>query len=257
VTSALALISALAIDPKASTAVKPPPAGPIPVGPAPPAPPSGPPALSGARPRGALLSAMPGDPTPPLALPLPVVAEEAPEPSFRWRFSVGQELVGLANVAPGMSQGLSLYADATRMSPGFWSPSLRLTLTRAGSGPIQRSGIASFRFTAIRGDVCPLRVGPDEIAVRFCATAEAGTLEGYGAVYELRPWFTIGGLGRLQWVMLDFLQLDLFGGLNLPLIQDTFFFETPTASNPNAQDVIHEVKWAGGLGGVGVGIRFP
>ncbi|MEJ7731194.1 MAG: hypothetical protein WKG00_18510 [Polyangiaceae bacterium] len=258
VTSALALISALAIDPRASTAATPPPVPPGPVGPTgppPTPPPTGPAPLSGAAPPGALLSAMPGDLAPPLALPLPIAAEQAPEPIARWRFSVGQEIVGLAGPSKGMSQGLSLYLDATRADPGFWAPSLRVSLTRASSGIVPTSaGDASFRLTSLRGDFCPLRLGPDDIAVRLCATGEAGALEGYGFVYAVRPWFTIGGLGRLQWVMLDFLQLDVFGGLNLPLIRHKFYF--PTVDDPDVHVPIHEVPWAGGLGGVGVGIRF-
>jgi hypothetical protein len=261
VTSALALISALAIDPKASTAASPPPVPPGPVGPpgpTPPAPPTGPAPLSGVTPPGALLSAMPSDLEPPLALPLPIAAEAAPEPIVRWRFSIGQQLVGLAGPTKGMAQGLSLYLDAARADPGFWAPSLRVSLVRASSGPVDTAaGDASFRLTSLRGDFCPLRLGPEDLALRLCATGEAGALEGYGSVYEARPWFTIGGLGRLQWVMLDFLQLDVFGGLNLPLIRDTFFFETPTADDPNDREEIHVVPWAGGLGGVGVGIRFP
>jgi hypothetical protein len=261
VVSALALITALAIDPKASTAPQPiPPPAPVPPEPppgpvTPPVAPFFPPA---AAPRGQSLynhsntyelwHALPP--------PLPVLPSS---PVHRWRFAVGLHPAFVFGISPDPAPGFAVFAEAARDEPDILVPSFRVWATRASSEKVETdSGVASFRWTALRIDGCAVRVGDEEVSATGCLTAEGGALEGYGAVAKIRPWFSVGVLGRLQWVILDVVQLEAQGGLNLPLVRDTFFFEGDIGAEGNPEQItISETPAVGGLVGAGVGIRFP
>ena len=191
--------------------------------------------------------------------PLPVLAVRAPEPAHRWRFSAGVHPTFVFALSPDATPGWAVYGEAARDEPDILVPSFRVWATRASTEVEttigEETALASFRWTALRVDGCGIRLGEADLSVTGCLTLEGGALEGYGTVAEIRPWFSVGVLGRLQWVILETLQLEAQGGLNLPLVRDTFYFESPLG--PDNQVIIHDTPPVGGLVGAGVGIRFP
>lgn len=261
VVSALALIAALAIDPKASTAVEPPAPPPI-EPPQPPPPPPAPPFFPPvAAPRGAAVTTPtvePRAPWPPLAPPLPVWLDPGWRyDPIRYRITVGAQLAGVGAIAPGISPGILLFVDAAHNDEGPWAPSWRLSIGRAAQDDIDTvGGIAAIRWFAGRAEACPVRLGDDELGVRPCGFFELGALEAQGVRSVVRPWAALGLLGRVHWVLQDRVELEVQGGLNVPTIRDTFYFEGQTKSVSD-RITVHATPGVGGIVGAGVGLRFP
>lgn len=269
VVAALALISALAIDPDASTSPK------ALTSPAPPAPPPPPPPRAVAPPitGTGFFPASPSLPVPsvpsrpptiddalwpPLAMPLPIwiVPPEAPVDSSRWRAAVGAHVLGMGAIAPNLVLGTTVFLDVSDTGAGVLSPTARLSVLRASSEGIEsEAGIASLYFTAARLEVCPVRLAIDpSFGVSPCALLDVGALRGSGSTgaasrAETRPWVAAGIGGRIQWALLELLLFEAEGGLFLPFVRDTFFFDPDL--------VIHEAPAVGGYLGAGAGIRFP
>lgn len=269
VVAALALITALAIDPDASTSPQAP-ASPAPLPAPPPAPPrSASPPMTGTG----FLPAPPPLPAPssrpraltiddaiwpPLAMPLPIwiPPAEAEVDTSRWRAAVGAHLLALGAVAPDLVLGTAVFIDVSRTGAGVLSPTFRLSVLRAASDSIQNeAGVASLGFTAGRLEGCPVRLAIEpSFGVSPCALIDAGALRGTGtageaSAAETRPWVAAGIGGRLQWDVLDFLLIEAEGGLVIPIVRDTFFFEPDV--------IIHEVPAVGGYLAAGAAIRFP
>jgi hypothetical protein len=256
VASALALVTALAIDPNASTAAKPPPP--------PPKPPPPPPMPHVLLP--------PRDPRPPppytslpwwgpLGSPLPAAPSAPPSP--RWRFTAALHAGIASGVAPGVVPAITASVDVSRLGESVLSPAFRLSLSAAQSGYLAvGSGFlrARFRWMAGRVEGCPIRVaiaGP--LAAYPCALVDAGALEAVGLPYQpaatTRPWVAPGVLGRFHIALFEDVQLELQGGATFPLVRDTFQFTDPAPATGTT--VAHQVPVAGGFVSGGVGMHFP
>lgn len=237
VASALALITALAIDPRASTAAQvarleppPPPARPEPATP-PPTPSPTPWWLPARQPptpdvvvrRTLAPSHLLPDPLP-VWLPPPVVA--APP---RWRFGFGAHAAAVFAVAPSAIPGAFLFADVARLGAGAFAPAARagLYITEAGSFR-SAGGTATFRWTSGHLDLCPIRLELPPLAVVPCAVVEVGALQaaGFGDLYSatvVRPWAAAGLLGRAELSLFEGLSLEAQGALTFPFVHDTFY----------------------------------
>ena len=259
VTSALALVTALAIDPRASTAAKvpslesPSPARPEPANPRAPLEPANPPPAPSPTPWS--LPARP-PPTPegvvrrtlapssmiPEPLPVwlpPVVAEPS-----RWRFGLGAHAAAVFAVAPSTIPGAFLFTDAARLGAGAFAPAARagLYLTEVGSSR-NAGGSATFRWISGHLDLCPIRVELPPLAAAPCAVVEVGALKAIGAgdlssTTVVRPWAAAGLLGRAELSLFEGLSLEAQGALTFPFIRDTFYLE-PVFT-------VHEVPAVGG-----------
>ncbi len=241
VVSALALIAALAIDPKASTA------------PRPPAPPH--------RPPERLPPPPPYAPLPwwgPVAGPLP--AHVAPGPPAHWRWSWGFHAEAASALAPGIVLVLGGDVEALLVRDGVLSPAVRVSMRIADTGFLRAGDEAArFRWTAARVTGCPVRVPLlPSLALTPCALFDAGVLQadGLGAAFSLssaRPWVAPGVSGRLQWDLGAALPapvlVEVEGGGTFPLVRDTFSFFP--------QGAFHAVPAAGGFFGGALGVYFP
>lgn len=248
VASALALVTALAIDPRASTATLPPPPPPPPPRPHPP-----PPAVHPAEPR------PPPPPAPipwwgPIGAPLPTLPYTW-LPAPRWRVAAFLGVHAASALAPSFLPVFAGAVDVSRTGEPV-SPSFRLTLEFADSPSLpvgDGAQLAHFRLFAARADAClrtPL-VGP--LSVSPCAFVEAGALRSEGItafspVVTTRPWVAPGLLARVQVDLVGWLILEAEGGATFPLVRDTFYF------NPSL--LAHEVPAAGGRAGGSVGFAF-
>lgn len=237
VSSALALVVALALDPNAHTE-------PLLAEPSPP--PSEPPPSPVTR-----------DPPPVTrAPPRPSAAARAPLPP-RTRFFVGPA-AGIAGgyVPTGLvTLGAVLGLDAKRR--GWLSPLAQLTPLWAKTGTTgPRSPHATFAWALLRVDACPTRLALGSGLMLFpCASGEAGQVSASGRDDSVdvpesrtRAWVALGPSLSLRFEA-DRWFFALSGGALAPLTRDEFVFEGPTVR-------IHEVPAVvfGGLLGVGMAL---
>jgi hypothetical protein len=255
VVSAFALITALAVDPHASTTPRPPPA-PTPPAPEPPAPAPAPPAPTPAPPAPRPDAALPTANSPP---PQPVVL--APEPphaaSTPGFWIVGVHLSTAIAVAPRPLWGGGIFVE--RAFDREARASLRLAIDLAATGVIDAgpAGVSFWQAVA-RLDGCAFALRPlARLALSPCLRAEGGVLSGAGILRAglthvekaTVPWLGIG-LAPIVSVDLGRFIVEAQGGPTFPLVRRSFQFDSPDY-------LIHEVPpvvWSVSLG---AGVRFP
>ncbi len=267
VVSALALITALAVDPHASTA--PParlPAAPLP----PPAPaigsdPSAPGASSTLPPppRARLPPNHPAPYSRPPSWadldvwPLPVIPQLLPEIPSKWRFTAGVEVAAVGGFSPALVPGSALFVEATLTDARAFAfaPSIRFAAIEAVGGYVGPAPIvARFQLHTARAEVCPMRLVITEgVAIAPCAWFEVGSLfaEGWGSAASGssdRPWAAPGFGGRFRWMVAGEIELQIEGSAALPLVRDTFLVRPVT--------VVHAVPGLSGFLAGGVGVHF-
>jgi hypothetical protein len=211
VASALAILTALAVDPAAS------------------------PAASPVAPVATDASPPPSD----AVLPLPEqgfepdrVTSASTESTRHWRVGTGAGLALEGGVAPAALVAFDVFAEVSRAGTGPWSPSLRLGALYAQTGLLGADvSEARFQWGAARADGCPLRLFFASLETRPCAVVELGVLHAQGLDVAVpgdatRPWASAGLTARARWTHgLLFAELEM-GGL-LPITRPTFVFETP------------------------------
>jgi hypothetical protein len=230
VVSALALVTALAIDAGPDASVEAPPAPPAPA----PRPAPAPPPVTLAR------------------RDKPAKAAPVTSPT-RWEFGVQAGAFGA--VAPNVAWGGLVFLDMSEWNrPGF-AYSFRAALTIAQSPTfVSGGGEVSFQWTAVRLSGCPLALLVGPITARPCVGLDAGSLLGRGTalpapLQATRAWVATTVEGRAALLVAGGFVIEAGGGLTMPLIRDTFVFQSPTR-------IIHEVPPVGGFGTAGVGVTF-
>jgi hypothetical protein len=231
VSTALALIAALAADPTQSAE---------------------PAALPAPKKRAA------APPPPRAATPdLPSADPAGPEPAtLRWSYGVGGGFAFDSSIAPSPGSGLTVSFEAE--SPGG-SPAralLALSVIRAAAANTETGGgSASFTWLAFRAAACPLR-WPEETPLFFrpCAFLDAGVL-GADVAYggrsrnQSKTWLSTGGFGRIEALVAEVVSFQLDGGITVPLTRPSFRVD---ADAPSA----FQVPRSGILGRIGLSYRF-
>jgi hypothetical protein len=204
---ALALVSALAIDPNASLAADP---------------------------------RVSERPTPPptshRVTPVPVPAPQSSEQPAKNRFEVGAVLGAISGPAPELLVNGGIQA-ALDVSAGFsvLVPRLALGLLGARSGVLGASiGQGDFTWTALRLGACPLRFRlGSQTALRICSITDAGLVfvEGNPVAIEnpdsaARAWLA-SGLSLLLQQRIGRMILGASAGALVSLTRDSFVFYTP------------------------------
>lgn len=243
VVSALALVTALAIDPQAKTTA---------IAPAAPPPPE--PTASASAP-----PAVPSAPPPPAPAPTP--SAPSPPPPRAPSPVVERPPLWLA-LGPVVASGVTpsaLFAPTVaiegHLDEGTWlAPRLRLAFVAGQDGPdAAGAGFTTFDFTAASLEFCaiPLRSGPFRLAP--CAATELGVLRGEGTSLAPgrasgRTWFAADLGARLSLELGPAAALELGASLAFPFTKDTFFLE-PSRT-------VHVVPDAGARVGLGAAIGF-
>jgi hypothetical protein len=218
VVGALALVTALAIDPQASTA----------------------PVLR-PRPPVAVPSA-PKEPIPPA--PSPPVAR------VRWSFQMGVSGEALTALAPAIAYWVRPYVELAR-----GDLALRLSAGWARATARQPDGAAALTLVAGRIEACPVRLDLGaSLGFVPCAALDAGQETATGvdvtpSAEVHRPWLTGGVSARLAFLALSPMSLEVGGELFAPLLRDRFYVDTDTT--------LYQTPSVGGALSVGVGVRFP
>jgi hypothetical protein len=265
IVSALALITALAVDPHASTAPAArlstaPPPQPAAPSPGAPSPSSGEAARSEPPPPFPAPHPAPYIAPPtwlsPVATPLPALLTPPPNAvPPRWRLSLGLHAAAVDAVAPDLIPGLDGFIDVERAADSVFSPSFRASVFWVqGSGARLGPVFSNYYWVAGRLEGCPLALSPvAKFRLSPCALVDAGMLqvEGGGRVNTVsrsRPWVAPGILGRIRWEVVDPLVVEVEAGASFPLIRDTFY----VAPGIN----VHSVPAVGASLAAGVGVHF-
>jgi hypothetical protein len=244
VVSALALITALAIDPRASTGPRPPVPAPAPAPAAPlPAPPPDPPLRAAAPPPPEIVPA-----------PLPVIPPPSAAPPAPRRWMVGARASAAFSVTPRPLLGGGVFVE--RAEGGA---SLRLAIELAATGELDAGpGGASFLRGAGRIEGCAFTVRPASwLRLVPCVGAEGGALRGQGILrgslthveQTTVPWAGLGFVPRLG-IDVGIVVVEAQGGPVFPLVRRTFVFDGPDY-------LIHAVAPVTWTTGLGAGVHFP
>jgi hypothetical protein len=154
-------------------------------------------------------------------------------------------------VSPVPLFGPSLNVGWQSTNLALFSPSLRLAFDRAVSGTISvPNGTAAFTWTVGRLDACPVARVLHRLRLTACLRIEAGTLEVAGGDIiapqtKLRLWLATGALARGEWTFLEPLFVNIEAGGNIRATNDRFLFlpDTTVYRVP-----LVGVSAAGGLG---------
>jgi hypothetical protein len=207
IVDALALMSAMALDPTVALG-----------GPAPDAPP----------------------PAAPPTVVEPPVTKVADEDADRARRAV--DLRQGVHLAMGLGGGVAFgfapvavpdvgaFVELAHASSGAWSPSVRAGFDYATSGnaSVSGGGMSVVRSVGVL-DACPLAWNGGPFRLSPCAVFEGGVLSarGQGVMPTLsptRPWLAAGALGRARYVFLSRVFVELTFGLRVPFVRDSFYF---------------------------------
>lgn len=176
----------------------------------------------------------------------------APETS-RWRLGIGAQVAAQAGQSPGILWTLPPFLELQREGPGVPDPVFRMSVGR-GADETETSGAAArFTWTYARAEGCAAW-DAGELRLVPCGMVEGGALRGAGRHLdspraETRPWFVLGVLGRVQWLVTPGLFLEAQGNVGASLVRDRFYLE------PNA--TVHEVPSLTWGGAIGMGAIFP
>jgi hypothetical protein len=228
VASALALMTALAIDPNASMAPAPAPA---------PAQPEPAPAPA------------------PRPATKPAVAQHPPR--VQWVFAAGVLGEAMGGLGPELALSLRPFVQLARETDSAFSQALRLSASRAHADitAAEGSGGGDFTLWTVRLEACPLRVSPlRPLALSACLPVDAGQLEAEGkdlvpSERVTRPWLTLGGTARVEWAILPPVAVEAAGTLFFPLVRDRFAIHSDVA--------LYRAPAVAGSATVGFGVRFP
>ncbi|MES1177587.1 MAG: hypothetical protein ABUL62_24905 [Myxococcales bacterium] len=229
VSTALALIAALAADPTQSAEPAKPVVPTAPVAPAPRAP------------------------------RLETVSADLPDsknPLYRWTYGVGGGLEFDSSIAPSPGYGLGITFDAE--GPGGAPARLLLSVSaiRAAAANTETAGgSASFTWLGLRLAACPMR-WPEETPLFFrpCAFFDAGVLSGDVSSSDAsrdrsRTWAATGGFGRIEELVGDVVSFQLDVGVTVPLTRPSF-------DSGGLAPTAFQVPSAGILGRIGLSYRF-
>ncbi len=225
-TSALALIAAVSIDARASTATVTAPISP-------------PASEARATPMESATTPPPGGPT------------------RSWTLAAGGRTDPLTIPSPGI--GFGAFVGVALDAPDVFAPELRLAGARTEGSTVDTSaGSGQPIWLTLDLSFCPVHTARRVLAA--CADLEGGTLEvdtsAAGASSRSRPWLAPGLGGRLSVPDVSLaprlqLLLELELGLRVPLVRDTFyFFDNPS----NFQ--VYEAPVIMAHAAIDVGLRF-
>jgi hypothetical protein len=263
VADALALVVALAVDPRSlpgsaeaaggdqpqTTAT----AAPTPAATAtaePPVPPVPPPQQAALRPTRPA-EAEPRPPVTPVERPSPTVS------SGVGALSIGADVSMSTGASPNVLASVSPFVGLRTRTRSVFEPSARLAFFRAGTPPLAAAGAdAAFTWTVGRVDLCPFDLGRSAIQVATCVRAEAGELDVAAshitpALTKRRVWFAAGPLVRAEWSFYRWGFLDLELGALFRVTNDRFYFVPDSPSS-----TVYQVPLVGVSAGTGLGVRF-
>jgi hypothetical protein len=258
VVAALALIAALAVDPKALTQSPAEPA--LAVGDQELTPPPGPerPNLDvPAQPPAPVSTELHVSDTSSDAMPEVARAATAADDRQGWRTQLGAGAGVATGVFPTVAWLASVFVQTSLEQRRGWSPSIRLTV----SGSARQSypadhGQTQYQWLFGTLDACPLlvRLG-SSVHVRACAFAEVGVLLADAREFDhtqahTSEWGALGLLGRIAWSAGPW-RFEGALGPRFALTRPSYFVELPALTK------VHQVAVIGMAATTSIGFLFP
>jgi hypothetical protein len=161
-----------------------------------------------------------------------IAAETTSSQSARVSFAGG---VGATTaVAPGLVLLVPTSVDLAWDSPSRVSPMIRVGFEHAGSGDdAAPGGSARFVLNAGTVDACVRVQALRRLDLFPCFRAEGGVLSSTGvdivpARSDSRPWVAMGALGAVRYRVVWHLFGEILAGIQVPFIRDRYFFEPDT-----------------------------
>ena len=228
VVSALGLVAALSVDPEASlTAPEKSPA----------AQPAGTPSSSPPRP-------------PPAA---PVGSSRVEPRAGATRLSVGLTLTGRSGVAPKVAWAPRPFVGISFRSASGYTWGLGLSAMQTHGNAAVNIGRADFTWSTARLEAFPVRLAYGRMRFEPALFIEGGQLRARGvaitpAAEVHRPALLAGGLGRLSFLAVDLLLLQLEAGPLVPVLRDRFYLRENTT--------VFRIPTVTAFVAAGVGIEF-
>lgn len=227
VASALALVTALAVDPKASTA----------------------PASELVLPAASSVTAHRSRPT------APREARVRPRRA-RWRWSSGVDVTATAGPASRPLVAPAPFVGTERQIAGPWKLGFRLQAVAAETGWLgPEAPRARYRWFAARFELCPLAWDLSKsIGLTPCATSDAGVVVARGTDVALprsatRGWWSAGLSARLSWRPTSGVFVEIGGDALAAITRDDFVFEKPHIT-------VHRVPPMSFGAEIGAGVNF-
>jgi hypothetical protein len=187
-----------------------------------------------------------------------VASESTPHP--RWAMGGGGEaLVGLA---PVWGLGGGVFVAVEGKARGHFVPAFRASFsTAAASAEFPQATGAGLVWLLAGFEACPLRFAwSTELSTSFCGELQGGVLHSGGASAGLQrnydaymPWVAAGALSRVAWAVSDHWFVEGAAGLTVPLIRYHFYFQDAY----NQSVTVYEFKPVGATLGMLTGYRFP
>jgi hypothetical protein len=248
----LALVTALAIDPQAST-------GPSTIGNDQSSPPGAAPQASDAFP-GAPPLVTPAQTTPasrpverqPWALPLQEPRADSAR-AVGWHWSGGVQGLALFHVAPVAAVGGGVFAQLAPSGRWIIWPDFRLAAAYATAtsdwvvGPPASAGAKSWWILA-RAEACPGRFGTADgnLVLRFCGFLDSGAFTNSGVDLAnsrttTREWFAVGPALRLTLALGSRLFVDFEPGLTVPITRWRFTYKESSSGSDQGLERIRSV----------------
>jgi hypothetical protein len=239
ITAALALITALTIDPNAAT------------------PRAKVPSRTEAEPPPGPATAADGKASLPSAAVVATPAAVAPEPASPWRWSAG--LLGHATfwLSPTMGYGGDVFVEAEAPVSSGLGPAARLGLFLNQADVDSPTGAsARFQWALMQVEGCPVRLGSATLALHPCLALRLGLIHAEGRqISQPREtidfWSDAGPVLRLRLAATAELLVEAQVGLMFPLHRTTF-----DIVDMGAASTVYSVPRVGGTVAIGVARRF-
>jgi hypothetical protein len=249
VAAALALATALAIDPMAAVGADTGRAGGGTEKRADPAP------VKPASERAAQSDSAASPPPPVRSAPVQDRAEARALPAA-WAWRAGAGVVLASGLAPNLSLGAAGFVEREAREPASLVSAVRISAfgVQAPDHAVQ-AALASFRFFFLRPELCSVQLGLGALTAVPCIAVDLGLVSASGSSIETprddeRFWAAGVVEGRLRYAVSRawFAQVDL--GLVFPLTRHRYYFRDPDTP-------IHEIPPLAAMGSAGLGAAFP
>jgi hypothetical protein len=181
----------------------------------------------------------------------------APQPSQPWRWSAG--LLGHTTflVSPTLGYGGDLFVEAEAPASSRLGPAARLGIFLNQSvAELPTGAAARFRWALVQVEGCPVRLGWTGFAIHPCLAFRLGVIQGEGQRISqpkqtVSLWSDAGLVLRLRLAVTARVLLEAQGGLVFPLHRPTF--EIVDMGSPTTA---YSVPRVGGSAAIGVAYRF-
>jgi hypothetical protein len=179
------------------------------------------------------------------------------EASRPWRWSAGLQGHTTFLVSPNLGYGGDIFVEAEAPVSSRLGPAVRMGISHNQSDVELPTGAAArFQWVLMEVEGCPVRLGGTQLALHPCLAFHLGVIHGEGRRISqpkqtVSLWSDVGAVIRLRLAVTARLLLEAQGGIILPLRRPTF-----DILDMGSSTTVYSVPRLGGSAGIGVAYRF-